>query len=159
LEEGTGGVIATGVEYRTAGGEVAVVQAAKEVIVSAGAIGSPQLLLLSGIGPRQELEALGVACRVDAPDVGKHLQDQAMCSRLYPAPALAVPMNEVALAMGPDALRAPAGPLPADPADDANLPADLVALKREAEQRLAEWQGSGKGLGASSLADAVVFCS
>jgi len=59
--------IATGVEYRTDGGEVAAIYAAKEVILSAGAIGSPQLLLLSGIGPRQELEAAGVACRVDAP--------------------------------------------------------------------------------------------
>jgi choline dehydrogenase len=68
LLEGKGArTIATGVEYRTDGGEVAAIYAAKEVILSAGAIGSPQLLLLSGIGPRQELEAAGVACRVDAP--------------------------------------------------------------------------------------------
>jgi choline dehydrogenase-like flavoprotein len=63
LLEGAGaGTIATGVEYRTASGEVAAVRAAKEVILSAGAIGSPQLLL-SGVGPRHELEAVGVACR------------------------------------------------------------------------------------------------
>lgn len=151
--------IATGVEYRTASGEIAMVHAAKEVILSAGAIGSPQLLLLSGVGPRQELEAAGVACRVDTPHVGKHLQDHAMCPLIYPAPGLGVTMNEVALAMGPDALRGPAGPLPADPAEDANLAPELLALKEAAEQRLAEWQASGRGLGASSLADAAVFCS
>ena len=63
-------------------------------------------------------------------------------------------MNDVALAMGPDALRAPAGPLPADPAEDANLPPELLALKQAAETRFAEWQASGRGLGASSLVDA-----
>ena len=68
-------------------------------------------------------------------------------------------MNDVALAMGADALRAPGGPLPADPAEDANLSPELLALKQAAEQRLAEWQASGRGLGASSLADAAVFCS
>ena len=160
LLEGAGArTIATGVEYRTVGGEVAVIYAAKEVILSAGAIGSPQLLLLSGIGPRQDLEAAGVACRVDAPHVGKHLQDHAMCPLIYPAPGLGVTMNDVALAMGPDALRGPAGPLPIDPAEDANLSPELQELKKKAEERLAEWQASGRGLGASSLADAAVFCS
>jgi choline dehydrogenase-like flavoprotein len=151
--------IATGVEYRTASGEIAAVQAMKEVILSAGAIGSPHLLLLSGVGPRQELEAAGVACLVDAPHVGKHLQDHAMCPLIYPAPGLGVTMNDVALAMGPDALRGLAGPLPADRAEDVNLPPELLALKQGAEQRFAEWQASGRGLGASSLTDAVVFCS
>jgi choline dehydrogenase len=153
------GAVATGVEYRTAGGQTATVHAAKEVVVSCGAIGSPQLLLLSGIGPRQELEALGISCRVDAPHVGKHLQDHLMCPLIYPAPGAGVPMSEVALAMGPDALRTPAGPLPADPADDAKLSPELQALKQQAEQRVADWQATGRGLGASSLADAVVFCS
>ena len=160
LLEGEGArAMATGVEYRTAAGEVVAVRAAREVILSAGAIGSPQLLLLSGIGPRQELEAAGIACRVEAPHVGKHLQDHAMCPLFYPAPGIGVPMNAVALAMGPDALRAPAGPLPADPADDVNLSPQLQALKAEAERRLAEWRSTGSGLGASSLADAAVFCS
>jgi hypothetical protein len=70
-----------------------------------------------------------------------------------------VPASEIALSMGPDALRAPAGPLPADPADDVNLSPELLALKQEAERRLAEWQTTGRGLAASSLVDAVVFCS
>ena len=150
---------ATGVEYRTPSGDTRVVHAEKEVILSAGAIGSPQLLLLSGIGPREELETLGVACLVDSNHVGKHLKDHLMCSLIYPAPDVGVAMSEVGLAMGADALRAPAGPLPADPADDANLSPDLLALKGEAERRLTEWQTTGRGLAASSLVDAVVFCS
>jgi choline dehydrogenase-like flavoprotein len=160
LLEGEGErTIATGVEYRTGAGDVATVYAAKEVILSAGAIGSPHLLLLSGIGPRQELEAAGIACRIDAADVGKHLQDHAMCPLVYPAPGLGVRVADIALAMGPDALRGPAGPLPADPTEDAHLSPELLVLKQAAEQRLAEWQASGRGLGASSLVDAVVFCS
>ncbi|HEV2337076.1 MAG TPA: GMC family oxidoreductase N-terminal domain-containing protein [Stellaceae bacterium] len=154
-----GQAVATGVEYRTAAGETLQAHAGKEVILSAGAIGSPHLLLLSGIGPRQELEALGVACLVDAPHVGKHLQDHTMCPMFYPAPGIGVTMNDLVLAMGPDALRAPAGPLPADPADDATLSPELQELKEKAERRFGEWQASGRGLGASSLADAVVFCS
>src|SRR5207253_10778461 len=40
-----------------------------------------------------------------------------------------------------------------------SLSRKLLALKQEAERRLAEWQATGRGLGTSSLADAVVFCS
>ncbi|MGH7096227.1 MAG: GMC family oxidoreductase [Stellaceae bacterium] len=155
----TGRKTAEGVEYRTAAGETAVAYAGKEVILSAGAIGSPHLLLLSGIGPSPELETHGIPCQIDAPHVGKHLQDHTMCPLFYPAPGIGIAMNDVALAMGPDALRAPAGPLPADPADDATLSPELLALKQEAEKRLGEWRRTGRGLGASSLADAVVFCS
>ncbi|KAJ3576819.1 hypothetical protein NP233_g167 [Leucocoprinus birnbaumii] len=50
--------------------------AEKEVILSAGMINSPQLLLLSGIGPKDELEALGVKTLVDNPSVGKNFSDQ-----------------------------------------------------------------------------------
>jgi choline dehydrogenase-like flavoprotein len=46
-----------------------------EVIVCAGAFGSPQLLMLSGIGPAGHLRELGIEVRHDAPDVGGHLQD------------------------------------------------------------------------------------
>ena len=158
LDTAGGRTVATGVEYRTTAGEAVTLRAAKEVVVCAGAIGSPHLLMLSGIGPRQELEAAGVACLVDAP-VGRHLQDHLMCPLMYPAPGIGVTMNDIAVSMGPGALRAPAGPLPADPADDANLSPRLQALKQTAEARLAEWQATGRGLGASSLADAVVFCS
>ncbi|HUS66523.1 MAG TPA: GMC oxidoreductase [Kofleriaceae bacterium] len=50
--------------------------AAREVILSAGAFNTPQLLKLSGVGPRAELEGLGIPVLVDAPGVGTNLQDR-----------------------------------------------------------------------------------
>ncbi|ABE29394.1 alcohol dehydrogenase acceptor [Paraburkholderia xenovorans LB400] len=49
--------------------------ATREVILSGGAINSPQLLMLSGIGPHAELARLGIETRVDLPGVGENLQD------------------------------------------------------------------------------------
>ncbi|HEX7969485.1 MAG TPA: choline dehydrogenase [Stellaceae bacterium] len=65
---------ATGVEYRR-GGQLAVARAEREVLLAAGAISSPHLLLLSGIGPAVELRAAGVPVTHDLPGVGKNLQD------------------------------------------------------------------------------------
>ena len=52
-----------------------VVRPEAEVLLCAGAIDSPRLLMLSGIGPADELRALGIASAVDLPDVGRHLED------------------------------------------------------------------------------------
>ncbi|MCI4646058.1 MAG: choline dehydrogenase [Hyphomonadaceae bacterium] len=57
------------------GRQVGEVRAAKEVLVCAGAIQSPQLLMLSGIGPAEELKKRGIAPVLDAPGVGANLQD------------------------------------------------------------------------------------
>ena len=149
----------TGIEYRRDGGAIEVISASKEVIVCAGAIGSPHLLMLSGIGPRDELEAAGVRCRLDAPGVGKHLQDHLHTPLMFDAPGVGVSMAELGMSLGPDALRSAAGPLPVDPADDANLPPELQALKEEAERRLTEWATTGHGLAASSMFEATVFFS
>ena len=65
---------ATGVEYRH-GGQLAVARAEREVLLAAGAINSPHLLLLSGVGPAEELRAAGVPVTHDLPGVGKNLQD------------------------------------------------------------------------------------
>jgi choline dehydrogenase-like flavoprotein len=86
-------VIALGVEFQ---GERAVgvrlrkgrrgeelVRAEREVILSAGAIGSPQLLLLSGIGPADELRAAGVDVRHDLPGVGRNLQDHPFVTMIW----------------------------------------------------------------------------
>ena len=159
LEESSEEMQAKGVEYRAANGEIRIVIAHKEVILSAGAVGSSHLLLLSGIGPRKELEAVGVSCLVDSPHVGKHLKDHLQVPLFFPSSGAGVPMSEVAISMGPSALRQPAGPLPADPAEDANLAAELQALKKEAERRITEWATTGRGLVSSSLYDAAAWFS
>jgi len=66
---------ATGVTYRDAAGATHQAVAAREVILSAGAINSPQLLMLSGIGDAEQLDAVGITPRHELPAVGLHLQD------------------------------------------------------------------------------------
>jgi choline dehydrogenase-like flavoprotein len=65
---------AVGVEIMTAGGRETL-RAEREVIVTSGAIGSPKLLLQSGIGPADELKAVGVTPLHDLPGVGRNLHD------------------------------------------------------------------------------------
>lgn len=69
---------ASGVEYRGKKG-VGRVRARREVILSAGAVFSPQLLMLSGIGPGQALQDRGIGVVVDRPTVGGNLQDHLVC--------------------------------------------------------------------------------
>ncbi|KAH5372463.1 hypothetical protein HBI49_062490 [Parastagonospora nodorum] len=64
------------VGVRTADGREA--SASKDVILCGGAIDTPKLLLLNGIGPKAELEALDIKVRKDLPGVGKHLQDHVL---------------------------------------------------------------------------------
>ena len=65
---------AVGVEYIERGRRLSL-RARKEVILSAGAIQSPQILQLSGIGPADLLRSLGISVVQDAPGVGRNLQD------------------------------------------------------------------------------------
>jgi choline dehydrogenase-like flavoprotein len=65
---------ATGVEIRDAEGE-RILSVRREVILSAGAFNTPQILMLSGVGPRDHLESVGITTLVDSPAVGKNLQD------------------------------------------------------------------------------------
>jgi choline dehydrogenase len=65
---------AVGVRYRRGGAEIEL-RAGREVILSAGAIGSPQLLQISGVGPAALLKQLGVEVVHDLPAVGENLQD------------------------------------------------------------------------------------
>ncbi len=62
-----------------------IIRATREVIVSAGAFNSPKMLLLSGIGPADELRPLGVPVVHDLPGVGKGLQDHLDAATLYRA--------------------------------------------------------------------------
>jgi choline dehydrogenase len=69
---------AVGVAFERAG-QRQEVRAAREVILSAGALQSPQLLLLSGIGPPAELQALGITPVHELPGVGRNLHDHLAC--------------------------------------------------------------------------------
>jgi choline dehydrogenase len=75
---------AVGVEY-VKDGQRLVARAVREVILAAGAFNSPQLLLLSGIGPPQELEAAGIEPLHALPAVGKNLQDHPLVVAVYQA--------------------------------------------------------------------------
>ena len=68
------GTRAVGARYRAAGRDIEI-RARREVVVSAGSIGSPALLQRSGVGPRAVLERAGVPLVIDAPGVGENLQD------------------------------------------------------------------------------------
>lgn len=74
IEEGR----ATGIKARV-GSKITSYHANREVILSAGVVNSPQLLLLSGVGPKDELGEHGIKSSVDLPGVGKNLQDHVDC--------------------------------------------------------------------------------
>ena len=75
----------TGVEY-IRDGEVQRAHASAEVIVSGGAIESPKLLLLSGIGDPKELEALGIDRVVDLPGVGRNFHNHVLTGVIHESP-------------------------------------------------------------------------
>ena len=64
------------------GGEIFEIRS-NEVIISAGAVVSPQLLMLSGIGPAKQLQEHGIEMIVDLPGVGKNLQDHPMAPMMW----------------------------------------------------------------------------
>ncbi|MGK7653687.1 GMC family oxidoreductase [Roseovarius sp. B08] len=66
---------ATGVEYRDKGGQLQTIGANREVILSGGAINSPQILMLSGLGEPEHLKENGITPRHALPGVGRNLQD------------------------------------------------------------------------------------
>ncbi|MFL1379685.1 GMC family oxidoreductase [Nocardiopsis protaetiae] len=81
---------AVGVEYRGRDGEVHTVRARREVVLAAGVFGTPQILLLSGVGPAAHLHEHGITRVVDLPGVGENLRDHAVVpvvwERSGPAP-------------------------------------------------------------------------
>jgi len=97
VEEGR----ALGVEF-VRDGKRETVRCAGEVILAAGSIGSPKLLLLSGIGPASHLEELGLPVVADSPNVGRNLQEHPVGTMQY-----AVNVKTLNQATGPiDVLRA-----------------------------------------------------
>ena len=75
-------VRATGVEYLQRG-RLEVARARREIILAAGAINSPQLLQLSGVGPASVLKGHGIGVVLDAPAVGRNMQDHLGMDYLY----------------------------------------------------------------------------
>lgn len=78
------GTRATGVEY-IRGGQTHQAIARREVILSAGAINTPQILQLSGIGPANLLKEQGINVVLDQPNVGRHLQDHLCTDHVFRA--------------------------------------------------------------------------
>ena len=93
---------ASGVRWRAKDGSEHVARAGREVLLCAGALQSPQLLMLSGIGPAEHLRELGIAVQADLPGVGANLQDHAivpMSWRLKPGtPSLNAHLRGLGLA-------------------------------------------------------------
>ena len=87
------GATATGVELAGTNGQLNVVIAEREVIISSGAINSPHLLMLSGVGPADQLKQQGIKVVQEASEVGQNLQDHISASvgyrRKKPGPFLA----------------------------------------------------------------------
>ncbi|KAF8185123.1 hypothetical protein BJ912DRAFT_489061 [Pholiota molesta] len=71
------------VQFGSSGGTPSLVHATREIVLSAGAIGTPQILLLSGIGPTADLTALGISTIIDNPSVGNNLSDHALLTNNF----------------------------------------------------------------------------
>ena len=74
---------ARGIAFRSKDGAAMEVYCRREVLLCAGAIGSPQLLMLSGIGDADHLRALGIVPVLDKPEVGRNLQDHLKIHNSY----------------------------------------------------------------------------
>ena len=83
----TEGRRASGVEFIQAGGKQRLA-ATREVLLCAGALQSPQLLMLSGIGPGEQLQRHGIAPVHELPGVGRHLHDHPDVVQVFDAPQL-----------------------------------------------------------------------
>lgn len=92
---------ATGISYRHKD-KTHSVEANKEIILSGGAINSPHLLMLSGIGPKDHLKEHGIDTKVDLPGVGQNLQDHATvilqyaCKKSFPIHKVDQPHRKLA---------------------------------------------------------------
>ena len=88
LEEGPNGKRVAAVRLRDLSGKFTVIDVLKEAILSGGAYGSPAILIRSGIGPKAEVQKLGLECQIDCPGVGKNLMDHPVSSQYWNKPCL-----------------------------------------------------------------------
>jgi choline dehydrogenase len=82
IENSEQGKVCRGVQF-SGGGKAFTASAEREVLLTAGAIGSPQILQLSGIGPGAALRELGIKVEHDAPGVGENLQDHLQLRMIF----------------------------------------------------------------------------
>jgi choline dehydrogenase len=87
---------AVGIEY-SVGGATRQVRARREVILSCGVYNSPQLLMLSGIGPADQLSAMGIAVKADVPGVGRNVSEHPCCMMEFAATRPVTFINELRL--------------------------------------------------------------
>lgn len=80
LDKNAGGVKATGVEFKAKDGQIYKVNAQHEVVLAAGALKTPQLLELSGVGNKEILSKHNIECLVENPNIGENLQDHGFVS-------------------------------------------------------------------------------
>jgi choline dehydrogenase len=85
---------AVGVEY-SVDGEVKQVRARREVILSGGVYNSPQLLMLSGVGPAEHLSEMGIAVKADLPGVGRNISEHPCCMMEFDAAKPVTFVNEL----------------------------------------------------------------
>ncbi|MFD4633561.1 GMC family oxidoreductase [Streptomyces sp. NPDC058284] len=106
FDDERGGDRCTGVEIERHGMRHTV-RARAETIVSCGAVDSPRLLLLSGIGPADELRQAGITVRHDLPGVGRNLHDHPLCPVVHeagrPLPPAQTSLAETSLSWRSDA--------------------------------------------------------
>ena len=76
------GTRAVAVEYQH-GGRTVQVTATREIVLCGGTVNTPQLLMLSGLGPAEHLKSVGIPVIVDLPGVGRNLQDHLLASAIY----------------------------------------------------------------------------
>ncbi|KAH8813020.1 putative choline dehydrogenase [Xylogone sp. PMI_703] len=82
FEDRSSPLVAKGIQYRV-GEDIYQASASKEVIISAGSVGSPQILELSGIGNKEILEKAGISVHFENDSVGENLQEHMMTVAVY----------------------------------------------------------------------------
>lgn len=143
IDASTNGTLrATGVSYTTTGGggETYNVRVGHEVILAAGAIMSPHILQVSGIGPASDLASAGIAVVLDLPGVGRNLQEQTLSTIAWPKNADYDPQG-----LGPSNMIA----YPAITA----LVANASAFMQELEGKLGGYAGAAVESGAAVNAE------
>lgn len=109
-------------------------RAGRDVVLCAGALETPRLLLLSGVGPRRDLEALGIPVVQDAPGVGRNLQDHPNVCLFYRA---AAPIDfQYPQVYGFDRARAPEGTQAGQPPDTCYVCYAAPASLQQSMQRM-----------------------